>query len=248
MSAVTHERRLEDSAFYGFIGRKSRKRRGFPDSCGIMPNLYKDIENNTTWGDIVKGALTLAAVLAGACAVSAAPVNYEPRITDSELDRLVYNLPEGVEIERIPTRLGFCNGTATVVMDRHGYQIWCGEYIFMHPVLGREGCLLEIMERRIMLTNNIAEKWRDANCNGAIESYQSEQEGISVCYTDYLIMRMMDTPMVQMGGNIVENIGNAERFIEAAEMYKLLLFDMNKEKADELWEAYKAGHSWEAQE
>lgn len=181
---------------------------------------------------------TLALLTAAAFAASGS-LPHNEIITDNELDRIVYNLPEGVEIERIPARLGFCGDTAAVVMDEYGYQIWCGEYTFMHPELERDGCYLDTLARRIMLTD-IKDEWTDINCDGAAEYYYSGQEDFFVAYSDYLLLQRIESFGMQPVELILEN---AARFVEAAEMYAMILFDMNKGKAERLWGAFKARHS-----
>ncbi|MDI6737690.1 MAG: hypothetical protein QME12_04210 [Nanoarchaeota archaeon] len=184
------------------------------------------------------------ALLIAASFASSGSLRYEPIITNNEIDRITYGLPEGVEVETIPTRLGFCGKTATVVMDEYGYQIWCGGYTFKHPTLGRDGCFGNTLERRIMLTD-IVDKWTDVNCDGFIELYQSGRNGTSVSYLDISTVQMIEGMGMRVEGQLAEN---AERFIEAANMYALLLIDMNKPKAEKLFEIHKARHLQGGQE
>lgn len=183
--------------------------------------------------------LALVAALMGTCAFSTASMNYEPIIDENNIARAIYGLPEGVEIERLETRLGICGKTADIVMDEYGYQIWCGEYALMHPSLGGNRCFGETLERRMILTD-IADKWNDVNCDGIIELYQSGQDDVSVSYLDYSTVQMIEEMGMQAAGDVVEN---AARFLEEANRYDLLLFDMNKKKAEKLWESYRARHS-----
>ncbi|MBU2638462.1 MAG: hypothetical protein KJ955_05800 [Nanoarchaeota archaeon] len=179
--------------------------------------------------------LALIALLAGTCAVTTASRDYEPIVSQNETLRIMYGLPEGVEVEKIPTRLGFCGETAVVVMDEYGFQIWCGEYTFMKPMLRREGCFGEFLEKRILLTE-ITDKWTDVDCNGIIELYQPSS-GNSVSYLDFSTVEMIEGMGMRVEGDIVEN---AARFFEAANEYAIILMDMDKEKAARLWSAYSA--------
>jgi len=211
---------------------------GFLVFCKLMLNLYKHIGNNASQGQIMKKAITLTAIL-GIASVATGSTDYEPIISESETDRIMYGLPEGVEIETLPTQLGICGETAAIVMDEHGYRIWCGEYTFMHPALGADECYGNTLERRMLLTD-IADKWKDINCDGTIEFYYSGQEGASLSYLDYSTIQMIEGMGMQAEGEILIN---AARFAEAANMYDMLLFDMNKQKADKLYKAFKARHS-----
>ena len=111
-------------------------------------------------------------------------------------------------------------------MDQYGYQIWCGEYTFMHPSLAEAGCYGESLERNMILTDFV-DTWNDMDCDGIIELYHSGQDGTSVSYIDYSLMQMVDGGVMRAGDSVVEN---AAKFLEAANMYDILLFDMNKEE------------------
>ncbi len=180
---------------------------------------------------------TIIALLAASSFLAGGSAQYEPIISQNELDRIIYRLPDGVEVERIPAQLGFCGKTATVVMDEYGYQIWCGEYTFKRPELQIGKCLGEYLERRIPLTE-ITDKWTDADCDRLIEMYEP-YEGNAVSYLDYSTVQMIEGMGMRAEGDIVEN---AERFIDAANEYAIILLDMNLPKAEKLWVAYMRRH------
>ena len=182
--------------------------------------------------------LALIAALAGLCAASTASMTYEPLISQNEINTMMYGLPEGIEIAVLPTRFGICGETATIVMDQNGFQIWCGRDTFMHPILGREGCYGEKLEQNLMFTD-VVNTWNDMDCDGIIELYHSGQDGTSVSYTDYSLMQMAESGVLRAGDSVVEN---AERFLEAANLYDILLFDMRKNEGAELWRNYLLRH------
>ncbi|MDD4878489.1 MAG: hypothetical protein PHO02_05640 [Candidatus Nanoarchaeia archaeon] len=181
--------------------------------------------------------LALIAALMGTCAVSTASLHYEPIVSESEIYRTMHNLPEGPEFKPIPTRLGLCGETATIVMDEYGYQVWCGEYSFMAPSLQENGCYGHTLERRAMLGSKI-ETWSDINCDGILDLYKTD--GVSASYIDYSTVQMIENLGLHAEGDIVEN---AEIFFEEANKYSILLFDMRTEEARILWNDYKARNS-----
>ena len=106
----------------------------------------------------------------------------------------------------------------------------------MHPSLAEAGCYGESLERNMILTDFV-DTWNDMDCDGIIELYHSGQDGTSVSYIDYSLMQMVDGGVMRAGDSVVEN---AAKFLEAANMYDILLFDMNKEEGAALWEVFKA--------
>jgi len=195
-------------------------------------------------GSLAKRVLALAS-LTGICAMPLAAANHEPQISGTDPAIMMLGLPEGVEVVELKTRFGICGEKALVVMDPHCFQIWCGEYTFMHPSLGESPCYSEKLERRPALTSTLHE-WNDLNCDGMIEAYrmQDGDESRFVDYSDVLTVQMGES----IGGAEGSVVNNADMFIDAANSYAALLIDMKKDEAAGLWDAYNARHAVEAQE
>ncbi|MBI4669353.1 MAG: hypothetical protein HY747_09280 [Elusimicrobia bacterium] len=117
-----------------------------------------------------------AAIIAGFSALfvdAAVPIDYEQARNRNELDRIINNLPEGAEIERMPTRLGLCGDAAVVTLDdNNGYQIKCGNYTFIHPPISFGIYCGETLEYKLLFSDFV-DKWIDLNCDGVIEMYSS---------------------------------------------------------------------------